>query len=156
MNTYDGITWGADWASSLPLIAINVVFHVFGLGFIMDQVELLMAKMTGRRRFRSIFAIVMSLTAALATVLHGIEAGVWAVAYRLLDAFPNDRSAMLYSLSAMTSYGHANLFLPERWQLMGALEALNGMLLFGLTTAFMFAMIQRVSPIGRKERNRHP
>ena len=34
----------------------------------------------------------------------------------------------------MTSYGHANLFLEEHWQLMGALEALNGMLLFGLTT----------------------
>jgi hypothetical protein len=29
---------------------------------------------------------------------------------------------MLYSLSAMTSYGHANLFLEEDWKLMGALE----------------------------------
>ena len=44
---------------------------------------------------------------------------------------------MLYSLSAMTSYGHASLFLEDRWQLMGALEALNGALLFGLTTAFL-------------------
>ena len=34
---------------------------------------------------------------------------------------------------------------------MGALEALNGMLLFGLTTAFLFAMIQRVWPIGSRE-----
>jgi hypothetical protein len=32
--------------------------------------------------------------------------------------------------------------------MMGALEALNGMLLFGLTTAFLFAMIQRVWPAG--------
>ena len=61
---------------------------------------------------------------------------------------------MLYSLSAMTSYGHANLFLKDRWQLMGALEALNGMLLFGLTTAFLFGMIQRVWPLGSRERNR--
>ena len=49
----------------------------------------------------------------------------------------------LYSLSAMTSYGHANLDLEEHWQLLGALEALNGMLLFGLTTAFLFGVIQR-------------
>jgi hypothetical protein len=55
---------------------------------------------------------------------------------------------MLYSLSAMTSYGHANLFLEEQWQLMGALEPLNGMLLFGLTTAFLFAMIQKAWPLG--------
>jgi hypothetical protein len=50
---------------------------------------------------------------------------------------------MLYSLS----YGHANLFLETNWQMMGALESLNGMLLFGLTTAFLFAMIQEVWPL---------
>jgi hypothetical protein len=61
---------------------------------------------------------------------------------------------MLYSLSAMTSYGHANLYLEPQWQLMGALEALNGMLLFGLTTAFLFAMIREVWDIERSERQR--
>ena len=34
--------------------------------------------------------------------------------------------------------------LRQHWQMMGALEALNGMLLFGLTIAFLFAMIQEV------------
>jgi hypothetical protein len=43
---------------------------------------------------------------------------------------------MLYSLGAITSYGHANVFLEPHWQMMGALEALNGMLPFGLTTTF--------------------
>jgi hypothetical protein len=61
---------------------------------------------------------------------------------------PDEKAAMLYSLSAMTSYGHANLFLETNWQMMGALESLNGMLLFGLTTAFLFAMIQKVWPLG--------
>ena len=61
---------------------------------------------------------------------------------------------MLYSISAMTSYGHAACILKDRWQLMGALEALNGMLLFGLTTAFLFAMIQRVWPIGSRDHHR--
>jgi hypothetical protein len=51
---------------------------------------------------------------------------------------------MLYSLSAMTTYGHASLFLEYKWQLMGALEALNGWLLFGLTTAFLFGIIKKV------------
>jgi hypothetical protein len=36
---------------------------------------------------------------------------------------------------------------------MGALEALNGMLSFGLTTAFLFAIIQRVWPLGSRERH---
>jgi hypothetical protein len=58
---------------------------------------------------------------------------------------------MLYSLGAITSYGHAKLSLQDQWQLLGALEALNGMLLFGLSTAFMFAIIQSVWPAGSRE-----
>jgi hypothetical protein len=49
---------------------------------------------------------------------------------------------MLYSLGAMTTYGHADLKLGVGWQLMGPLEALDGVILFGLTTAFLLAIIQ--------------
>jgi hypothetical protein len=103
-----------------------------------------------RADFMPKFVVVIGGTSLLATILHGTETAIWAGAYRLLDALPDKRSAMLYSLGAMTTYGHANLFLAPRWQLMGALEALNGMLLFGLTTAFLFAMIQRVWPLGSR------
>jgi hypothetical protein len=60
----------------------------------------------------------------------------------ILGARADFASAMLYSLSAMTAYGHANVFLAKQWQLMGAIEALNGMLLFGLSTAFLFAVLR--------------
>ena len=55
---------------------------------------------------------------------------------------------MLYSLNALTSYGHTNLSLEDHWHLMGALEALNGWLLFGLTTAFLFAMMEKLWLLG--------
>jgi hypothetical protein len=106
------------------------------------------------RRFLSKFAVTMGCTSLLATFLHGTETAIWAAVYRLLNALPDIKSAMLYSLSAMTAYGLANLYLKPHWQLMGALEALNGMLLFGLTTAFLFAMIQRVWPLGSRQRHR--
>src|SRR5262249_15194711 len=102
------------------------------------------------RHATAAFAVLMSVTILMATFLHGLEATLWAAAYLFLDALPTARAAMLYSLSSMTSYGHANLFLKERWQLMGALEALNGIILFGLTTAFMFTMIQKVWPLGSR------
>jgi hypothetical protein len=79
---------------------------------------------------------------------------VWAAAYRLLDALPDNHSAILYSLSAITTYGHANITLKPQWQLMGALETLNGILLFGLTTAFMFAMFQQIWPLGSRIHHR--
>ena len=148
MNTVDAGAWSGNWAWSLPLIVLNVVVHVIGLGLINESVVRVLSGARERRRFMSTFALVMGVAALLATVLHGIEAATWASAYLLLGALPDTKSAMLYSLSAMTSYGHANLFLEQQWQLMGALEALNGMLLFGLTTAFLFAMIQKAWPLG--------
>ena len=86
-------------------------------------------------------------TTWFATVLHASEAGLWAVAYRLLGAIADSKSAMLYSLNAITSYGHTDLELGAHWHLMGALEALNGWLLFGLTTAFLFTIIQEFGSV---------
>jgi len=56
---------------------------------------------------------------------------------------------MLYSLGAMTSYGHADVYLEDRWRLLGAIEAVNGLILFGLTTAFLYAAIHQVWPLRR-------
>jgi hypothetical protein len=144
MNEIDVSPWNADWAWGLPLIVLNVVIHVIGLGLINVSVVRILGGAVERRRFIPKFAVLLAVAALLATILHAIEATIWAIAYRLLRALPDGKTAMLYSLSAMTSYGHANLFLEGQWQLMGALEALNGMLMFGLTTAFLFAMIQKV------------
>jgi hypothetical protein len=153
MNAADVGAWNADWVWSLPLIVLNVVIHVIGLGLINQSLVPVLSGAMERHRFMPAFAVLMGVTALLATVLHGIEAATWATAYRLLGALPDTKSAMLYSLGAMTTYGHVELFLEAHWQLMGALEALNGMLLFGLTTAFMFAVIQKVWPLGSRERH---
>jgi hypothetical protein len=152
MNLIDVSTWSGNWAWGLPLIVLTVVMHVCGLGLIHERVIHALSGAVERRGFLPKFAVVMSVTALLATTLHGIEGGIWGAAYRFLGALPDNKSAMLYSLSAMTSYGHANLYLQAHWQMMGALEALNGVLLFGLTTAFLFAMIQGVWPLGSGQR----
>lgn len=144
------INCGADWTWSLPLIVVNVVIHVSGPRSHRPE---------GSSRYYWSpytppptlgFALIMGATTLLATLMHGMEVAIWAVAYRLLDAMRDNKSAMLYSLNAMTSYGHENLALSGHWKLMGAIEALNGWLLFGLTTAFLFGMIEKVkSSLGR-------
>ncbi len=138
------MNWHADWAWSLPLIVINVMIHVFSLGLITRMAQRVLSGIRGRRHFLTVSAFALSVIVTLVTLLHGFEAQVWAMAYWLLGALPDYSSAVLYSLNAMTSYGHTNLYLEPRWELMGALEALNGMLLFGLSTAFLFNMIRNV------------
>ncbi|MGO4407573.1 hypothetical protein AB4Z10_25320 [Bosea sp. RAF48] len=147
MDVLDATPWGSDWAWGLPLILLNVIIHVFGLAFIYDAFTFLLREVTVRRRFMIRFAEVMSASVLLIVVLHGLEAITWAVAYLSLGAVSDSKTAMLYSLGAMTGFGVGNISLPSHWQMMGVLQSLAGLLLFGLTTAFMFAMFQAVWPL---------
>jgi hypothetical protein len=143
---HSALSWDANWAWSLPLVVITVILHVIGLGFINRRVLQTIHLFKDHPNFNVLFVIVMGVTTLLATLLHALEAGIWAGIYRVLGAVPDGKSAVLYSLNAITTYGHSNLELAPHWELMGAVEALNGMLLFGLTTAFLYGMLQRVWP----------
>jgi hypothetical protein len=71
-----------------------------------------------------------------------VEATIWAAAYLWLGALDSPKDAILYSLDSMTTRGASGLMLEPHWQMMGALEAANGMLLFGISTAYIFAVMQ--------------
>ena len=126
---------------------LTVLIHVLGLGLFNVKMVQVLTAVKSSRHFLFAFALGFGATAIWATLLHAIEAGIWAAAYRFLGALPDGKSAILYSLSAITTYGHSELFLSERWRLMGALEALNGIILIGLTTALMYGLIQGVWPV---------
>lgn len=138
--------WQSDWVWGCPLIVITVIIHVLGLQSIGHKVIALYNSL--ERRGRATLGSVSAIGAAtlLATILHAMEASMWAATYRLLGALPDSRSAMLYSLGALTTYGHQSVFLEAPWRLLGTIEALNGWLLFGLSTAFLFWLMQEVSP----------
>lgn len=155
MDLGDISFWSTDWLWGVLLILATVAFHVVGLLLINRRVVVVLSDALQRsgdapqtRRYLLLASVIMGITAILATILHGVEGVIWALAYRAVGALSDDRSAMLYSISAMTSYGHASVFLEARWQLMGALEALNGMLLFGLSTAFLFATMHKLRLFG--------
>jgi hypothetical protein len=148
-------TWHANWAWGLPLIVLNVVIHVLGLGLINERIVAHVGSRVNPLHLTTLFVVVMVVATLSVTALHAIEGIIWAAAYLGLGALPDIRLAMLYSLSAITAYGHAAIFLEPHWQMMGALEALNGVILFGLTTAFLFALIQRIWPLGSRGHGRH-
>jgi hypothetical protein len=138
--------WSNNWAWGLPLIVLTVLLHALALVEIRDRIVLPLPLMLRARRSSMVLAVLMVVTVLLLTILHAVEAGAWAGAYVGLGARPDVASAMLYSLNAMTTYGHADIHLAKHWQLMGAIEALNGMMLFGLSTAFLFAVLREHWP----------
>lgn len=140
------INWGADWAWGVPLIILTVLIHTYFLGLLNRRVDVMFIHANRIKGISSASLLVMGTTALWTTGLHGFETAIWAAAYRLLGALSDNKSAMLYSLGAMTTYGHETVILAPHWRLMGALEALNGWILFGLTTAFLFTVMQKAWP----------
>jgi hypothetical protein len=151
----DVSVWNANWAWSLPLIIITVIIHVVGWVLINERILRAKRFLSSNRSFLFAFALTLGAGTLVAIILHAVEAAIWAGVYETLGALPDSKSALLYSLSAMTTYGHERFGLADHWQLMGALEALNGMILFGLTTAFLYGMIRELwaeragSPVNR-------
>jgi voltage-gated potassium channel Kch len=77
-------------------------------------------------------------------VLHVAEITVWALAYAMLGAMPDLQSGLYFSAVTYTTTGYGDLVLPDRWRLVGAVEALTGILMCGWSTGFFFAVVSRI------------
>ncbi len=90
---------------------------------------------------------VVTWTALVLLALHLIEIALWAWAYLVLlpgDKFSSFEEAAYFSVVTFTTLGYGDITLSEhRWRLLSGLEALDGILLVGWTTALLFAVVQR-------------
>ena len=86
----------------------------------------------------------------VALIMHVFEASVWALVYLHVGALPDYQTAMLYSLNALTSYGHEAVLLTDDWRLLGAIESMNGVMIFGLTTAYLFNAMREFRPVRQR------
>ena len=59
-------------------------------------------------------------------------------------ALPDLQTAMYFSGVTYTTTGYGDLVLPENWRLVGAVEALTGILMCGWSTGFFFAAVSRL------------
>jgi hypothetical protein len=135
-----------NWTWGLSLIAMTIAIHATGVVMMALVGFVVRARLETRNLgFRHVILIMIGVVGAvglLLAVLHGIEAAIWAAAYVWLGALNSPKDAILYSLDSMTTRGASGLMLEQHWQMMGALEAANGMLLFGISTAYIFALMQ--------------
>ncbi len=140
--------WGASWLWSIFLVAITVGIHAVGVVYIATAIERFRSLLLGRRSAfldSTPVSIVLIVAVAMSlAILHAIESIFWAIAYVKLGALPSPADAALYSVDSMTTRGASGLQLDEQWRMMGATEAGDGMLLFGISTAFLFYVMLRV------------
>ena len=79
-----------------------------------------------------------------ALVAHLVEIAFWAVLFLICSEFSDFDTAYYHSAVNYTSLGYGDIVMSPTWRLLGPLETANGMLLFGVSTAMIFAVIQRL------------
>jgi hypothetical protein len=77
-------------------------------------------------------------------LLHLVEIAVWAFAYAGLGALADLTTAAYFSAVTYTTTGYGDLVLPQDWRLVGAVEALTGILMCGLSTGMFFAVFSKI------------
>lgn len=137
----------ASWSLGLSLIVLTLAVHTTGVVLMAFELETRMQARSARvegDRAATIRRMIGNIGAAalILTALHGCEGVLWALAYWWLGAFESFTDASVYSLGSMTTFDIPGLVLPARFHMFSALEAVNGALLFGISTAFLFAVIQ--------------
>jgi len=136
-----------NWTWGLSLIALTMAIHATAIAFMAFAIVRIRVRMESLNRLRlhHVFAIMIGLIGVvglLLAALHGIEAALWAAAYWWLGALNSPGEAILYSVDAISTLGASGLMLEQHWRMMGALEAMDGMLLFGISTAYIFTVMQ--------------
>jgi hypothetical protein len=87
---------------------------------------------------------IVALAMSIALVAHLFEIALWAVLFRICGEFPDFGTAYYHSAVNYTTLGYGALIMTPSWKLLGPMEAADGMLMFGVSTAIIFAVIQRL------------
>jgi hypothetical protein len=127
----------------LGILLANMLCYGLATTYIVHLVVRLIRKgYAGRVLWKNV--AVMMVVSVVTALVHLVQIALWALALVLCGATPSFESAFYGSAQNYTALGYGDFVLPERWRLLGPLEAINGLLLFGLSTAVMFGVMSRL------------
>ena len=87
---------------------------------------------------------IVTLAISFALAAHLVDIALWAVLFRICGEFPGLGTAYYHSAVNYTTLGYGDLVMTPSWRMLGPLEAADGMLMFGVSTALIFALTQRL------------
>jgi hypothetical protein len=86
----------------------------------------------------------MTLVMLITAAAHLTQIALWAMAFLLCGAISGFERAFYFSAQNYTALGYGDVLLSDRWSLLGPLEAINGLLFFGLSTGLLFAIVSQL------------
>jgi ion channel len=121
------------------IVSLCLLLHVAGL-LVMAEWSL-QRRQYLEQRGRIHYAVFMVLIFAGIIFLHTFETSIWAAFYYTRALFNDFETSLYFSLTSYTTIGYGDVVLPQKWRLLGAIEGISGVLLCGMSTAFIFAVM---------------
>ena len=141
----------AEIAIAAAIVSVCLIIHVAGI--------LLMAEWLLRRRDdfernanTRHFAVLMVTLFAAVMFLHLLQTTLWAAFFYTQDLFSDFETSLYFSMVSFATIGYGDVLLPRRWRLLGVIEGFSGVLLCGISTAFIFAVINAVFQFRLRQR----
>ena len=133
-------------AVGLGMMVLTTIIHAL---FMVSGMEAAGWRLShfGRARRELAKAVLVSALTAWMFLAIVIEAWIWALVYLqipLITTLPDLQTAFYFSMVTFTTLGYGDVVLTGNWRTLASIQAANGVIVFGWTTALIFVFIQRV------------
>ena len=132
--------------TGLGMVALTTIIHAafMVIGFRIAEWKLSRFGPARRELMKSVLVSSITIWMFLAIV---IEAWLWALVYLynpMITTLPDLETAFYFSMVTFTTLGYGDVVLTGQWRALASIQAANGVIIFGWTTALIFYFIQRI------------
>ena len=124
-------------------VTITVILHFGGLIGLLSMLRYQAQDIKAHKTLPGQFALVI-VVVLLIFVIHAAEIWVYALMFLAIGAISNFGEALYFSTVTFSSLGYGDVVLSKDWRLFGAIEAANGLILFGWSTAFLISLTRQL------------
>jgi len=117
----------------------NIAIHAVTMVVILRSRGMVHANVPARPTLRLIG--IMIATVSILMAAHLLEITVWSLAYQFVGAAPDESDPLYFAFVNYTTLGYGDILPVARWRLLGPMAAMNGVLLFGWSTAVIFQVL---------------
>jgi hypothetical protein len=120
----------------------NIAIHALVMVTVIT-VARIVGEITESRQTLQLIAVMIA-TVLVLMIAHFAEVLVWSLTYAIVGAAPDGADLIYFAFVNYTTLGYGDVTPVERWRLIGPMTAMNGVLMFGWSTAVIFEVLQKV------------
>jgi hypothetical protein len=131
---------------SIAVSICNIAIHAIVMAAVLRVARAAGERATSHQSVRLI--AVMTAVVSILMSAHIAEVMLWSFAYAIVGVAPAGTDLVYFAFVNYTTLGYGDVTPLLRWHLLGPMTAMNGVLLFGWSTAVIFAVLQKALMTG--------